>query len=331
MASAAAPPGLTARALHGPAGAFVDTVVAPRAGGPPSTLGVALAPPAADPRSRNAAAAEAVEEDMVATMQELRLGVVQRNQELDEQLAAVLARAEAARAQLRTVVTPAREANTAAQRARLEASLRELEAELSGAGAARFAQTVDSLLPIRHALEEAERVEQRFYAQEVPAKNEAQCGAAIRTMRQEREGMALDAAAAVAREKKIAERLEAHFAHFRRRAAAEVDDRRAQHARWEAQFAADTAAMEASHTKLRDALPPQLAGLGAATAAETEARRRADALFLDAMAASMGRLRAEALTNFGEEGEDEEGSAEGGGGGGGGGGGAGEAKSEAKR
>ena len=124
---------------------------------------------------------------------------------------------------------------------------------------------------------------------------------------------------------------QAHFANFRRRATAEVDDRKTQHEKWERSFAADTAAMAASHARLGAALPPETSALAAATEREAEARRGADALFLRAMGEAMSRLRAEAILNFGGGAEEEgegggEGEGEGEGEGKDGGEGAGEAK-----
>jgi hypothetical protein len=60
---------------------------------------------------------------MIGTMQDLRVDAVEKQRELEEQLAAVQARRDAALARLTDEVIPQREARLARQRAALTAAL----------------------------------------------------------------------------------------------------------------------------------------------------------------------------------------------------------------
>lgn len=290
---------------------FRDTITAPRAGGY-NVAPVLLAPVSIPLRSRNADDFEKVEDGMVGTMQELRIGVVQRNQEFDEQLTAVRERAEAVRKELRNVITPAREADLKRQRQKISDEINALEVEISNTILKKF-QSVFDLLPVQEArLDSVLSKETQFYTIDVPEKNEAQCGAAIRLMHDEREAMALDTQTIRAREKKISERLDAHVQNYLRRADAEVNDRKRQYDTYEALFTADTTAMQASHDRFQGIVTVELKNAVDLTKVEVEKRREGDSVFVATMSKAMAKIRQEALVNFGggeekdEEEEDEE-------------------------
>jgi hypothetical protein len=249
---------------------------------------------------------------MVGTMQELRIGVVQRNQEFDEQLTAVRERAEVVRKDLRERITPAREADLKQQREKISVEISALEAEISAAILEKFKSMRDLLPPQESRLDALLAKEKNFYDKEVPDKNEAQCGAAIRTMHDEREAMALDTQTIRAREKKISERLDAHVKNYLRRADAEVQDRKRQHETYEALFASDTAAMQSSHERFDGLVTAELKNVVELTKAEVIKRREGDSVFVDTMSKAMAKLRHEAILNFGggddndEDDEDED-------------------------
>jgi len=279
-------------------------MTAPRAGGFNASP-VLLAPVAVPLRSRNADNFEKVEDGMIGTMQELCIGVVQRNQEFDEQLTAVKERAEAVRKELREVITPAREADLKQQRETISVEISALDAEISALILDKFKSVRDLLPPLEARLDSVLANEKTFYEKDVPEKNEAQCGAAIRTMHDEREAMALDTQTIRAREKKISERLDAHVKNYLRRADAEVQDRKRQHETYEALFSNDVAAMQASHDRFDGLVTVELKNAVELTKAEVAKRREGDTVFIETMSKAMAKLRHEAIINFGG-GEDEE-------------------------
>jgi cell division septum initiation protein DivIVA len=118
--------------------------------------------------------------------------------------------------------------------------------------------------------------------------------------------MELDNSTIRAREKKIWERLEAHVANYLRRAAAEVEDRKRQASVYEAQFAADVPAMQASHARFEALVTPELKAVAASTRAEAQARQAADSAFVSSMQTAMARLRRDAIENFGGGDDDED-------------------------
>ena len=108
---------------------LLDTLAPPRH----AALAVEVSRPAQPPGSLHAPQTEATETHMIGTMQDLRVDAVEKQRELEEQLAAVQARRDAALARLTDEVIPQREARLARQRAALTAALGSLDAELAGA------------------------------------------------------------------------------------------------------------------------------------------------------------------------------------------------------
>ena len=171
---------------------LIDTVHAPRRGAPPPR--VVLAPPPAPAPSSHAPAALATERAMLGTMQDLRIDTVEKNKELDEQLAAVAARRDATLQRLEGTVVPARAARLARNREALQTALSGLERDLSGRIARAFEGHVAALVPPAEALERVGAREAECYAREVPQLFEAQCGAAVRNMQAEQQALRLDGA-----------------------------------------------------------------------------------------------------------------------------------------
>ncbi len=204
------------------------------------------------------------------------------------------------------VIIPERIARMAAQRSELEAALSSLEADLSARIDATFAAHNDSLRRPSARLDDDGAREESFYTVELPAKNERQCGEAIRTMKAEREALDLDKQTIRGREAKIVARLDAHIARYKQRAADETDDRVAQHAAYEALNAASLHTWDSSAARVHAEMPPVLARLGEQQREEAAARRAADLRSVGAIQTAMERLRKEAIKNFGEEEEDDE-------------------------
>lgn len=282
---------------------------------------------------------------MVGTMQELRIGVIQRNQAIQEQLVryvlwadsgwlfsymrcfatapirpqpmriyayihflqdAIRVRHDAAHSRLVDVIIPEREADHARQRRNLEAALTALETSISGRITATFGGHADSLIPVHHRLDHDLAVETTFHTVDVPAKNERQCGAAIRTMEQEKEALALDNATIAAREAKINARLDAHLVTFARRTDAEIEDRQRQHRVYEGMHASGIERWDKSAADEAASMPVQLASLRSSLAAEEAERRAGDALAVTSITDAMTKIKAEAIKNFGVEEEDDE-------------------------
>jgi hypothetical protein len=167
---------------------LLDTLAPPRH----AALAVEVARPAQPPGSLHAPQTEATETHMIGTMQDLRVDAVEKQRELEEQLAAVQARRDAALARLTDEVIPQREARLARQRAALTAALGSLDAELAGAIAGAFARHDYTLRQPSARLEQRCLAEEEFYFREVPLRFEAQCRASVNTMEAERQALALN-------------------------------------------------------------------------------------------------------------------------------------------
>lgn len=290
------------------------------------TLGLAAsfhlqptAPPVEEPASKHAPDLAQVDEGMVGTMQELRIGVVERNQDFSEQLAGVYARRDAAMRRLTDDIIPSREAGYKALHASFAAAISALEAELTDRISATYAAHNASVVPLNAALDGLHAREQAFYKEEIPDTNARQCGKHIRMMQQEKEALELDNTTIAAREARIASRLDKHIAEDGQRGAVETQDRIRQFALLDKLTAEGMTAMEASAALAGQRTGPALEELHRGIAAETVARGAGDAGFVGAMRTAMERLRTEAIANFGyqpdedggKEGEDDEEEAEG--------------------
>jgi hypothetical protein len=122
--------------------------------------------------TRHTVAAEEVEEGMVGTMQELRVAVVDRNADLEAELAAIRERHAHLKAAVDEEVAACAD-TFAAIRARMDAAFTDLDAELRGRGSAAATAAAAAFPPMHEKLDGALREETRFYTEDIPARNEA--------------------------------------------------------------------------------------------------------------------------------------------------------------
>lgn len=167
---------------------LLDTLAPPRQ----AALTVELPRPAQAPPSLHEVQTEATETLMVGTMQDLRVDAVEKQRELEEQLAAVQARRDAVLARLTGTIIPQREARLSRQRAAVEAALASLDAELAGAISGVFARHDFTLRHPSARMEQRVLAEEEFYFREVPLQFEAQCRASVNTMEGERQALQLN-------------------------------------------------------------------------------------------------------------------------------------------
>lgn len=174
---------------------------------------------------------------MVGTMQELRVATVDRNAEFEEELEAIRTRHAALRAAVAREEADATDA-FASMRARMEAAFAAVSADLDASLSAAATAAATHFPPMAAELDRLVAAETRFYAEEVPAKNEAMCGEHVRAMTNHREALSLDNMTIAAREAKVVDRFEAHVAAFDERSRVEREDREAQYAGLTAAFTA---------------------------------------------------------------------------------------------
>lgn len=256
--------------------------------------------------SKHAAVGDDVEDGMVATMQEMRIGTVERNAEFLAQVEAIRARQEAAARQCAGEVA-ARDAMFAAVRRALEAALADLDAGLAAGVQDTFTRAASALPPIAAGMAALQAAEGAFYGREVPATVEALSAAATREVAAHKEVLAFDSATIAEREAAFSDRLEKHAASFHRRCSIEAADRAAQHARLLAQFDDSMATIDAGAAFSRPRISAGLKEVTDALAAEAAARVATDAASLQTAEAVFARLQREALETFGEEGAAESG------------------------
>ncbi len=167
---------------------LLDTLAPPRQ----AAVAAELPRPALPPGSLHAPQTEATETLMVGTMQDLRVDAVEKQRELEEQLAAVQARRDAALERLTGTIIPQREARLSRQRAAMEAALASLDAELAGAITSVFVRHDFTLRHPSARMEQRVLAEEEFYFREVPLQFEAQCRASVNTMEGERQALQLN-------------------------------------------------------------------------------------------------------------------------------------------
>jgi len=131
---------------------------------------------------------------MLGTMQDLRVDVVEKNRELEEQLSDVVTQRGALMSRLQHSIIPDRVERLARQRAAVELALQSLELELSSRITSIFQQHEASLEPPKARLVKQGIVESDFYFKAVPSLFETQCGAAVNTMQGERLALQLNCA-----------------------------------------------------------------------------------------------------------------------------------------
>jgi hypothetical protein len=169
---------------------LMDTLAPPRQASQP----VALSRPREAAGSLHAEHTEAVETLMIGSMQDLRVDAVEKQRELEEQLASVAARRDAALERLTGTIAPQRAARLSRQRAAMEVALASLDAELSSAITGVFARHDYTLQHPSARLEQRVLAEEEFYFREVPLQFEAQCRASVNTMEGERQALQLNIA-----------------------------------------------------------------------------------------------------------------------------------------
>jgi hypothetical protein len=141
--------------------------------------------------AKHADKAAEVEDEMVGTMQELRVAAVERNAALAEELDAIGARREAAVAVL-AQEEPRRVVDFTSVQNAFKLALKAADTELSTRIAAMFDAHRASLVPVGDAIDRIRAEETRFYEAEIPAVNERQCGESIRGIQTTRESVQLD-------------------------------------------------------------------------------------------------------------------------------------------